>query len=203
VPSLPRSHPPHLPHLALLLAALLLTASPASALRLTLSAGGATTQEGVAALTAAPGEVLSFVVVLDEATSLNGYELSFAFDPAELAFRGAEARFPTSRPGGPLGFTVAPDPAENPGVRVAQLALDAFSTTGLFAVQLESLLPSADGLPDLAVFATSGGLAPATPLENGAGIGFDLVAVPEPAAAWLLAVGWAAAVHVRRSSARP
>jgi hypothetical protein len=132
-----------------------------------------------------PGSQIEFTVVLDAPTSINGYDLTIAWDPGELSFLSA-----TELTG--LGFDDAPplvgaDPA---GERVAAFELTAVSASDLFSV-LFDVLPGAlaDGDSDFSVFvapANGSGLIPGA-IDDPAGIGYDVV--PEPCTGALLGLG--------------
>jgi len=127
---------------------------------------------GVGVENPAVGASIAFTVSLDAPTSINGYELDLAWDPAELAFLSA-----VDLSG--LGFDVAPVGATPTGERAAAIELAPVFTSPLFQVTFEVLAVVRDGLADVRVFATSAGIAPGSlSLDNGAaGVA---IAVPEP-----------------------
>lgn len=159
--------------LALLaLLTLLLLAEPARAVGIAL-----------APPTFGPGSQITFTVALDASTSINGYDVTVAWDAGELSFLSA-----TELSG--LGFDVAPPGSIPAGERVATFELAAVSATDLFAVSFD-ILPGvlADGAYDFQVFvgpANGSGLIPGS-IDNPAGAGFDVV--PEPGSGALLALG--------------
>lgn len=178
----------------------LLVAQSASALSLTLS--GPTSGSllgGTGSESATPGSQITFTVGLDAVTSLNGYDVTIAYDASELSFASA------SELSG-LGFDAAPAGATPVGERVAAIELQAVSTASLFSILFDVSDVVNDGLPDFRIFVdppTNGsGIAPATlSLANGAaGIGIEVV--PEPESAALLA-GGLIALAALRARARP
>ena len=171
---------------------------PASALSLTLS--GPTVGPlvgGTGSESAAVGTQVTFTVGLDAAPSVNGYDVTIAWDAIELAFLSASDL-------SGLGFDVAPAGTTASGERVAAIALQAVATASLFSVSFDVLAPLGDGLRDFEVLvipATNGsGIAPGTlSLANGAaGVGIDVV--PEPGSAALLAGALAALAALRRGA---
>jgi hypothetical protein len=156
----------------LLLPALVSLAGPARAVGITL-----------ASPTSGPGSQITFIVALDAASVINGYDVTVAWDAGELSFLSA-----TELSG--LGFDAAPSGATPAGERVAAFELLAVATTDLFSVSFD-LLPGvlADGAYDFAVFvgpANGSGLIPGS-IDNPTGGGFDVV--PEPGSGALMALG--------------
>jgi hypothetical protein len=183
----------------LALSSIPLAASPAAALSLTLAgptSGPLTSGVGVEA--AALATQLSFAIGLDAATAINGYDLTIAWDPGELAFLSA-----TPVPG--LAFSPAPNGSQSTGTRAASITLLAVQTDLLFSVSFDVLGNLPDGLVDFEVFVdalTNGsGIAPGSlSLANLGGAGIDVV--PEPASGALLGLGLAAVAAARRARQR-
>jgi hypothetical protein len=130
-----------------------------------------------------PGSQITFTVALGASTSINGYDVTIAWDAGELSFLSA-----TELSG--LGFDVAPSGAAPAGERVATFELAAVTATDLFEVSFDILSGAlADGAFDFTVFvapANGSGLIPGS-IDNPAGAGFDVV--PEPGSGALLALG--------------
>jgi hypothetical protein len=176
-----------------------LFAQAAPALNLTLSGPGiGPLTGGTGSLGATPGSSITFTIGLDSAPSLNGYDLTIAYDPLELSFLGA------SELSG-LGFDAPPSGGSPGGERVAAIALQAVSSAALFSVSFQVTDVASDGLRDFQVYvdsvANGSGIAPGTlSLDNGSsGVGIDVV--PEPASGALL-VGALAGFASWRASAR-
>lgn len=177
---------------SLLLVACLAIAPRASAVNMTLSSEGvAPITGGVGMLLSDVGETITFVVGLEESRGLNGYELFLSFDESELSFVSASNDFVPGLP-----FTVAPEPGENPSIRVATLFPSSapFPSASLFRVTFEVIGTLRDDLADFQVFAS--GSDPLSPgdvaLDNPSGVGFDVFSeVPEPSVVALMAVGLA------------
>jgi hypothetical protein len=173
-----------------------LAAGPAAALSLTLAGPtSGTLTSGVGVEAAAPSSQLSFTVGLDAATTINGYDVTIAWDASELAFASA-----TPAPG--LAFGPPPNPGQSAGTRVASLSLAGVNTALLFSVTFDVLAGPQDGLADFRVFvdalANGSGIAPGSlSLANPTGAGIDVI--PEPASGALLALGLAALAAARRA----
>jgi len=174
-------------------------AQEASALSLTLA--GPTSgpiSSGTASEASLPGSQLAFAIGLDAATALNGYDVTLAWDPAELALFSAS-------PWAELPFSVAPDAGQSAGSRVASITLSPAHTALLFTVTFDVLAASGDGLADVSVFVdplvNGSGISPGSlSLANPGGAGIDVV--PEPASAALVALGLGLLSATRRARAR-
>jgi hypothetical protein len=173
-----------------------LAARPAAALSLTLAgptSGALTT--GIGVESAAPSTQLSFTIGLDAATSINGYDVTIAWDPSELAFFSAT-------PVAGLAFGPGPNPGQSAGTRVASLSLAGVLTTTLFSLTFDVLANTQDGLSDVQVLvdalANGSGISPGSlALANPTGAGIDVI--PEPASGALLALGLASLAAARRA----
>jgi len=145
---------------------------PASALMLTLDQTAF----------AAPGDPVVFTVGLDGVVGLNGFDLTLAWDPAELAFLSVADQ-------SGLGLDTVPTGATPAGERISGIELMPVSTNALFSVTFELVEILGDGLVDLRVYAnlaTNGsGISPGgLTLDNGvAGVTYS---VPEPATGMLM-----------------
>lgn len=163
---------------------LMLVAGPAGALSITLAGPTSGPLAGGVGLESAPGAQITFVVALDATSvSLNGYDVSVAWDAGELAFVSA-----LDLSG--LGFDTAPVGAASAGERVAALELAPVVTGSLFQITFQVLGASVDGLADFSVFVDAlqngAGLAPGSlALANPSGAAID---VPEPAGLLALAL---------------
>lgn len=174
------------------LAAVLLSAS-ASAVSITLAGPGVgplTSGVGVKDVTGLTQ--ITFDVGLAAQTSLQGYDISIAWDATELSLTSAQQLFPDT--GGALPFTISPVGGSSSGARAAVIGFSSLSTTGLFRVTFNVLGGVVgDGQPDVRFFvdmaANGPGLAPSPPLsvDNPNGAGIDVV--PEPGTGVLLAAG--------------
>jgi hypothetical protein len=138
------------------------------------------------------GSAISFVIALDAETSINGYDLTLAWDPSEVAFLSAVEL-------SGLGFDNAPAGLDPSGERVATFELLPVQALDLFSVSFD-VLPGAqqDGAFDVAVFvgpANGSGLIPGA-IANPAGVGFDVV--PEPGSGALLSLGLVGLARLRR-----
>lgn len=177
-------------------------ARSASALSLTLAGptSGSLTS-GIGAEVAAPATQISFAIGLDAAPTINGYDVTIAWDAGELGFLSAS-------PVAGLAFSPAPNAGLSAGTRVASLSLSGVQTAALFSVSFDVLGNSEDGLADFRVFvdalANGSGIAPGSlSLANPTGAGIDVI--PEPGTHALLALGLglvAAARDSRRRGAR-
>jgi hypothetical protein len=176
-----------------------LVAAPAAALSLTLAgptSGALSTGVGVEA--AAPSTQLGFTVGLDAATSINGYDVTIAWDPTELALASAT-------PVAGLAFGPAPNPGQSAGTRVASLSLPGVLTATLFSLSFDVLATTQDGLADVRVFVDAGangsGIAPGSlALANPTGAGIDVI--PEPSSQALLGFGLVGLAAARRAVRR-
>lgn len=168
------------------LALLLGLADGASALSITLSGPGTgPLTGGTGSELALPGQQLVFTIGLDAPTAINGYDVTLAWDAAELSLFSAT-------PWIDLPFSSAPDPGESSGTRVAAITLPSTTTDLLFTVVFDVTAPLGDGLADVAVRVDAGtngtGISPGSlSLANPGGVGIDVV--PEPASGALLALG--------------
>jgi len=144
---------------------------------------------------ASDGDVVTFTVGLSAATSLNGYDLTVQWDTSELSLTSASQLFPDSLPPDTFGFTPSPVTGTPGDARAAALSLTAFSSTKLFSLTFDAVSPVTDGAEDIHVLIdpvrNGQGLSPPLPVDNPAGVGFDVAAatVPEPATAALLLAG--------------
>jgi hypothetical protein len=176
-----------------------LAAQPASALSLTLAgptSGALTT--GVGMESAAPSTQLSFTIGLDAASTINGYDVTIAWDASELAFASAT-------PVTGLAFGPAPNAGSSAGTRVAALSLAGVLTSTLFSVTFDVLGNSQDGVADFRVYvdalANGSGISPGSlSLSNPSGAGIDVI--PEPSSHALLALGLGVLAAARRARAR-
>jgi len=157
---------------------------------------------GIGSEVSSSGEQIAFSIGLDAVTEVNGYDVTLAWDAAELSLFSASAW-------SELPFSSAPDGGESGGSRVASITLSPASTDLLFTVVFDVLAPMGDGQADVSVFidaATNGsGLAPGSlSLANPGGAGIDVI--PEPTTAALVAfglglLGAAGRVRARREDA--
>ncbi len=178
----------------------LLTAPVARAVTITLAGpSSGAIAAGVGFEPASPGDLLTFTIALDSAVDLNGYDVTIAWDAAEVSFVSALEQ-------SGLGFDVAPLGATPAGERVAAIELQPAAAQSLFQVTFAVLAGAArDGGADLTVFVDAlrngAGLAPSRlVLANPAGAGID---VPEPRALGLLAAACIGLVAFgNRSSSR-
>jgi len=183
----------------LLCASILASTRDASALSLTLTGptSGPLTS-GIGSEASSAGAQLGFTIGLDAATAINGYDVTLAWDPAELSLASAA-------PVAGLPFVVSPDPGASAGARVASITLVATLTSLLFSVTFDVLATTADGLADVRVFVDDDvngtGIAPGSlSLANPGGAGFDVI--PEPASGALLALGLAGLSAARARARR-
>jgi hypothetical protein len=157
------------------------------------------------------GTQVTFTVAFAPQTNTTGYDLTVAWDSAELMLQSSSPIF-----GG--FFAVPPDPGSSDGTRVASLALVAtgIPTTSLFSLTFDVLAAPEDALfDDFRVFVD--------PLPNGPGVGvpvgativienpfgiaadvrgsgIETMAIPEPGSALLLAAALFALAFTRRAT---
>ena len=182
-----------------LLVLVVFAARSAAALSLTLSGptSGSLTS-GIGVEVAAPATQLSFAIGLDASTTINGYDVTIAWDAAELAFVSAT-------PVTGLAFSPAPNSSQSAGTRVASLSLSGVLAAILFSVTFNVLGNDQDGLADFRVFvdalANGSGIAPGSlSLANPTGAGIDVI--PEPGSHALLALGLLLIAAARRGRRR-
>lgn len=174
-------------------------ARAASALSLTVagpSSGSLTS--GIGVEVAAPDSQLTLAIGLDSAPTLNGYDVTIAWDAGELGFLSAT-------PVAGLAFSPAPNAGQSAGTRVASLSLSGVLTAALFSVTFTVLGNTQDGLPDFSVYvdalANGSGIAPGSlSLANPTGAGIDVI--PEPGSHALLALGVLLVAAARRARRR-
>lgn len=174
-------------------------AQAASALSLTLA--GPTSgplAAGIGTESTSAGSQLSFAIGLDAATSINGYDVTLAWDSAELSLVAAS-------PAAGLPFSVSPGAGGSAGSRVASITLTTALTALLFSVTFDVLATTADGVADVRIFVDAGvngsGIAPGSlSLANPGGAGIDVI--PEPASGALLALGLAGLSAARARARR-
>ena len=164
----------------------------ASALSLTLAGptSGSLTS-GIGVEVAAPATQLSFAIGLDAAATLNGYDVTIAWDAGELGLVSAT-------PVAGLTFSPAPNASQSAGTRVASLSLSGVLTAALFSLSFDVLGNTKDGLADFRFFvdalANGSGIAPGSlALANPTGAGIDVI--PEPGSLALLGLGLVAAAR--------
>lgn len=157
--------------------------------------------------TYAAGASLDFTVSLDQATSINGYEFFFDWDPAELSFSGGSQLYPDNLPADFFGFTVLNTALGNATVgmgRASTLQLNALTTTDLLTLSFTATGvgdTAGSGLPGASLIIGYSGASPLSPsavtVTNGDPF-FTFTVVPEPGTVALLAGGALAGLLLRR-----
>jgi hypothetical protein len=141
----------------------------------------------------APGDPIVFTVGLDSGVSLNGFDLTISWDPAELTFLSVADE-------SGLGLDTVPVGATSAGERISGIELLPVSTDKLFSVTFELVEILTDGLVDLRVYAdlatNGGGISPGgLALDNGAaGVTYF---VPEPGTGILVMAALAVGLRTR------
>jgi hypothetical protein len=170
-------------------------AGPAAAISITLegpSTGVFTT--GLRVASGSAGDTITVTVGLDAAVSLNGYDLTIAWDATELSLLSAADL-------SGLGLDTAPPGLVPGGERIATLELLPVVTASLFELSFHVEAVVGDGLADFSLLllpANGSGLSPGgLSIDNPS---LPALAIPEPAVAALLLLGLAglAAADVRR-----
>jgi hypothetical protein len=154
----------------------------------------------------AAGTPLDFTVSLDQATSINGYEFFFSWDPAELSFSGGSQLYPDNLPADTFGFTVLNTGLGNAAVgmgRASTLQLSAFTTTDLLTLSFTATGAgdsAGSGLPGASLVIGYNGTTPLSPGSisvTDPDPFFTFTAVPEPGTVALLAAGSLLALALR------
>jgi hypothetical protein len=160
------------------------------------------------------GTSLTFTVAFDAETPLQGYELFFSWDTAELTFDSASQLFPDSLPADFFGFTVLNPSLGDASVgvgRAAELQLNTLDTTALvsftfFATGVAdspgSGIPGASLELSLAAAGLTGGFSPGTVMVTNPDMFHTFTVTPEPGTMLLLSAGLAGLAFAGRKGRR-
>lgn len=180
---------PAVPALPVLLASLVLAASDARAADVVLSgatsgaspicAGALAGVSDCDVSAVGDGQVV-FTLSLDASYApVNGYDLTVAWDAAELTLLSCTALYPDSQPLGTVPFLLSPcDAADPSGSDAVALSIVGFESQALLSLTFGLVEPTAvgfDGLADIAWAPNGSGLSPGSlVLTNPAGAGIDV-----------------------------